>query len=385
MRKGASHNSPHEGSIVRRKDGRYQAQIMINGKRMYKYSKKKSEVSDWLLQIRLKSKSLENFNLSLMKFSSWLEYYVDNFCGEVRYSTLENYRGYITNHVLKSNISNVILSDINIFQLNSFFASLTKKDGSELSSKTKRNILVFIRSSLQKAVEIGVLTKNPASFVHIKCGEKSERYILSDKEVRQLISAAGSSSFAPGIWIQASIGLRTSEVLALRRSSLIEKDGKVFVDIKHAVKRLPSEEGKITWQLAEPKTKTSIAIVPLPDFLADKLKKHFCEQDQNTTPLWCDDPFICCDPDTGGMVTPDRYRDFWAKLRKETGLPDNAVPHCLRHYTASSLINKGVSPATTARILRHAQSSTTMDYYVHATDSMTAEAVENLDNLFLKG
>ena len=51
-----SRRSNGEGSIVRRKDGRYQGSIMANGMRRYYYSSKRADCVNWLTEIRAKLK-----------------------------------------------------------------------------------------------------------------------------------------------------------------------------------------------------------------------------------------------------------------------------------------------------------------------------------------
>lgn len=72
--------------------------------------------------------------------------------------------------------------------------------------------------------------------------------------------------------------------------------------------------------------------------------------------------FIICS-DTGGFIDPGTFRSFMRKSVENAGLPQNITPHSLRHYAASNLIRKGASVTATARILRHAQSSTTLNVY----------------------
>ena len=52
--------------------------------------------------------------------------------------------------------------------------------------------------------------------------------------------------------------------------------------------------------------------------------------------------------------------------------------HGLRHTNASLLIAQGVDVRTVASLLGHAQASTTLDIYAHASDKNKREAQEKL-------
>jgi len=47
----ASKRSNNEGSIFKRKDGRWCAQVSLNGRRITKYAKTQKECRDWVNQI----------------------------------------------------------------------------------------------------------------------------------------------------------------------------------------------------------------------------------------------------------------------------------------------------------------------------------------------
>lgn len=359
----------HEGSIVLRKDGLYQASIMFNGIKKYSYSMDKRVCQTWLAeqQLRLsRNQPVTDNNITLLK---WLQHYIETYCeGYCRPATIDNYRLYADKHIARSIIADTPISKLTCDHIQLFLNNLERLDGNgELSSKSIRNMYIFLKAALKQAKVCGLTYINAAEGVRLKKGESNKRPLLSDEQVNAVIQAAGSHAFSIGIKIQATVGLRTSEVLALRHSSLITVDGIPALNVEYAVKREPVKNPKAGspmtyWVLSEPKTTASKALVPIPCSLYKEIQDSINAQHEQAAkcPVYIDDPFICGDPDTGGLVTPDRYRAFWNKLREQVGLPKEAVLHCLRHYAASTLIKNGASPVATARILRHAQNSTTI-------------------------
>ena len=381
-----SRRGNHEGCIIQRSDGLFRAAIMYCGDKKYHYSRQKQDCHAWLAEQQLKFRRGQPITNSDITLLDWLRHFMSTYCeGYVRPATLANYELYAEGHIARSNISGTPISKLSCDHIQLFLNSVRRLDGQgELSQKTIRNMYVYLKSALEQARICGLTNINAAEGVRLKKSEAHKRPLLTDEQIESVLQAAGTHAFAIGLRIQATIGLRTSEVLALRQSSLVSVDGIHCLNIEYAVKREPvagTSKTKTKWILSEPKTAASKALVPIPDFLYQDLIESIKAQEEQSkkSPLYKQDPFICGDPDTGDMISPDRYRSYWIKLREQAGLPKDAVLHCLRHYAASSLIRSGASPVATARILRHAQNSTTLNFYAHENLSGAYEAVKLID------
>jgi hypothetical protein len=72
----AKRRGNHEGSIYRRKDGTWCAQVSLNRRRLTKYGKSQSECRDWIKQTRAKIEgglTYEGAHLTLERFIEiWL-------------------------------------------------------------------------------------------------------------------------------------------------------------------------------------------------------------------------------------------------------------------------------------------------------------------------
>ena len=385
-----SRRGNHEGSIILRKNGLYQASIMFNGIKKYHYSKDKRVCQTWLAEQQLKLSRNQAITDNKVTLIQWTRHYINTYCeGYCRSTTLANYRLYTEGHIARSSIADISIFKLTCDHIQVFINNVERLDGhGELSQKTCRNLYIFIKAALEQAKICGLTYINAAEGVRLKKGESNKRPLLSDEQVEAVIQAAGSHAFAIGIKIQAVVGLRTSEVLALRHSSLVTVDGIPTLNVEYAVKREPIKNPTTNspathWVLSEPKTASSKALVPIPCSLYKEIRDSIKAQHEQAAkcPVYIEDPFICGDPDTGDLVTPDRYRAFWCKLREQVGLPKEAVLHCLRHYAASTLIKNGASAVSTARILRHAQNSTTLNFYAHENLSGAYDAVRLLDKI----
>lgn len=387
MSKSQTRRGNHEGSIVKRADGRFQASIMYDGKRKYYYNTRRPECVKWLTDMRTRIRRGMPVSDSEMTLGEWVEHYITTYCvGFVRSSTLQNYVSYSERHIQPNRVSAIKLSALNSDHIQVFMNELKRSDGAgELSVHTQRNIWLFLSGALNAAENSGLIFRNPAKCVKLKKGEKKERPYLTDEDVRRLIFAAEGHPWQIGIIILAH-GLRISEMLALRHSSIIEADGVLCFDVKHAVKREICLEdkhdgNKTILRLSEPKTKSSIRLVPIIPAVVNIVKSHTKSQEKQAKCAYgCYEanPFLVGSSALGAMVDPDRFRKWFRKCVEKAGLSRDVTPHALRHYAARTMVRSG-SPAAAARVLGHSSAQTTLNHYVSENLAAASVAVDALE------
>ena len=191
MAKAQTRRGNHEGSIVKRADGRFQASIMFESKRIYYYNIKRTECVKWLTDMRTRIRQGMPVSDSNLTLGEWIEHYISTYCvGFVRSSTLQNYISYSQRHIQPNKLAKVKLTNQNADQIQVFMNDLQRYDGAgELSAHTQRNIWLFLSSTLTAAENSGLIFRNPAKGVKLKKGDKKERPYLSDDDVRKLIQA----------------------------------------------------------------------------------------------------------------------------------------------------------------------------------------------------
>lgn len=364
----------HQGSLIKRKDGRWQASVMLKSKRLYFYSYNKKDCLNWLLEMQVKIRegvSLANGKLRLI---DWIARYIELYCKPyVRSSTLANYSCYGSKHLIRYAIAEMSIEGISVDDAQAFVNELSgdkgRLDGKGiLSTKTVRSIVLFLTAAMEQAQANGYVRTNVFDVVKLPKLKSSKRAFLAEHEVKRLLKEGTGHPYSIGLEILAESGLRIGELLALRHSSLTECNGIVCLDITHSLKREhnPNAKGNAPHtilHLADTKTECSEAKVPITPDLYEKLTAHIERQKELVNlGVYQNDPFIICS-DTGGFIDPGTFHAFMRKIVANAGLPKNITPHSLRHYAASNLIRKGASVTATARILRHAQSSTTLNVY----------------------
>lgn len=122
-------NGNGEGSVVHRKDDRWQASIwntLPTGerKREYHYAKTRKECTAWITTVRIqKMKGISVLNPNLT-FLDWLRKWLTSYCINIRDSTRMNYTTYIKKHICHHKISRVVLKDLTTNDLQDFVVYL---------------------------------------------------------------------------------------------------------------------------------------------------------------------------------------------------------------------------------------------------------------------
>lgn len=168
-----------------------------------------------------------------------------------------------------------------------------------------------------------------------------------------------------GVYLQAALGLRPSEVLGLHVADFAFLASPAKVRIKRQL--APDGSTFVT-----PKTESSVRDVVLVERVKVLLSEHI-RQYPNAAGLVLSSPY-------GNPVTHKVYgRAFRAARGRVKGLPDGVTPHTLRHHTASVLIAEGVPVTTVAKFLGHGDGGALLlRTYAHLlpdADEVTARAL----------
>lgn len=379
-----------DGSVVKRKDGRFQASRMFHGKRLYFYSWDEAECYRWLDELKVKEMQgmpITNGDVTLEEFARC---YIERYCKPyVRPATLKNYQGYNENYIAASNIGKMKLCRIYADHIQDFVNELVEKG---LSGKTIANIMSFLEAVFSQAVRSRLIFFNPCEGVRLPKKKTRERPLISEEEYNRLLKSADTQTMRTAIAVLGE-GLRIGELLGLQWKDFIETEGVPVLRVSKALKREyifdekqeKAKGAKTDIRLSDTKTESSERFVPLLPSIISELEKLKTEQSTIAGQFGIDftnELFIIGSVGSNGFkyITPDKFRADFAKCVKKAGLPKEVTPHALRRYTSSTLIRKGASPAAVAKLLGHAHPSTTLTYYSRESFQGTFEAVKLLEN-----
>jgi integrase len=366
-----------EGTITRRKDGRWEAKHTVDTaegpKRRALYGKTRKEVADKLAKALVDRASGYAFDTENMTVGEYLDRWLkDSDRGSVRTSTYERHEQIVRLH-LKPALGRIKLSKLTPAHVQGLYRD---KLDSGLASATVQKIHTVLHKALAQALKWNMIPRNAADAVNAPRPAPEEMHPLSPDEALKLIEAARGDKLEALYVLAVHTGMRQGELLALRWEDVNLNEG--VIRIRHTLVR---SGGRIS--LGEPKTKGSRRPVHLTGAAVEALKTHLEQQLEDIDRLGdlYHDLGLVFTSGVGTLINPTnlRRRSF-ASLLQRAGLPQIRF-HDLRHTCATLLLSRNVHPKYVQELLGHATVAITLDTYshvIHGMGSHTARAMEDV-------
>lgn len=347
----------------------------------------------------------------------WLDEYAPQ---NLQTGTIEDYKDELDSKILPA-LGHLKLSDLKPVKLNSVFSAMAKdgarKDGKKggYSKNTIKKTQDVLSSILRTATEWEIIEKNPmdkvrlvgddpadnikyftpeqaATFLnyierpyriktsgHKRVDDTGKEYVVKEYESKREMPEQLKILFNLAIYG----GLRKGELLALEWSDINFDRNTVSVSKSVAI-----VGGQ---QIVKcPKTKNSKRVISIPESLTQRIRAMKAERLRYRLSIgdyWQGGEWLFIQ-DNGKQMS---YYTPYATLREaierhNTNVaPDLKLPlipfHGLRHTSATLLIAGKQDAKTVAARLGHAQTSTTMNIYVHAlkeNDQIAVNAIEDV-------
>lgn len=359
-----------EGSIYRRRDGRWAASLTVgndaNGRQRRRafYAKTRREVEEKLARARaaqLDGLLLESNQLTVSEYlTRWLE---DDARVTVRPTTYASYESVIRLHI-SPHLGRVKLSKLGPAQVQALYAKL-EQDGA--SPRMRQYVHAILHRALSRAVKWELITRNPCTAVARPRAPQKEIRPLDQAQVRSLLKVAHGDPLEALYVLAVTTGLRQGEILALRWQD---------VDIERRTVTVRRTLTEVNGQLAfgEPKTKRGRRAVEIPELAARALRAHRSTIAAIPHPA----SLVFADSKGGPIRKQNLVRRSFRPLLKRAKL-GHVRFHDLRHTAATLLLAEGVHPKVVQERLGHATISITLDTYSHVLEGMDREAANRLD------
>lgn len=217
------------GKPSKLKNGRWRARIPVgrneDGELKYRNVTAKTEDECWeRLKTLKKELGLPEEIDSHMPFGEWIDYWFREFCApRLRASTQETYRNRIYKQIIPK-IGNIPLDELKNNDLQAFYSHLiaegrlinVDKFGSGLSNSHIRHIHSHCSAALKKAIEEGLIFKNPADGCRLPPKVHGKITILTHDELYRLLVQAKYDGMFEMLFLDITTGLRRGELVALK-------------------------------------------------------------------------------------------------------------------------------------------------------------------------
>src|SRR5215469_2154060 len=261
-----------EGSIYRRKDGRYAAAITLeNRKRKTFYGKTRREVQEKLNAALHDRKEGTLATGPQLLLRTYLEHWLEQvYKPTVKQLSYQQYRSIVRNHLVPV-LGNVSLQKLTAEKIQALY---TRRLNEGLAPRTIVLIHAVLHSALENAVKWGLVSRNVAKLVSLPRIERYEAQTLTAEQAVKLIDVALGSRIEALLLVALVTGMRRGELLALRWGDIdFEKD---VVDVQHTMSYIYG----YGYKESEPKTRSSRRVIVLPEVAVEALKEHREYQEQ---------------------------------------------------------------------------------------------------------
>ena len=363
-----------EGSLFKRPNGTWRAQVTVGGKRLSTSTKTRKEGQHWLKKTIEQVDSGLTFENSKLRLEDFLNEWHENVQFSLRPDTWNQYGQIINDHIIPT-LGKIKLIDLHPDRIQRLYNERIQ-DG--IGHRTIQLTHSVLRRALNQGVKLGLIIRNPTSATNPPKPIQNEMKVLNEFQAQQLIYLAESvnNRFAVLFHLAIITGMRKSELLGLRWNDLDWT--KRTLQVQSQIKRIKGGG----FYFSSPKTKSGKRKIILGENTIKKLNRHFKQLTpikQKAEKKWQEHDLIFPSI-VGTPLNQSKISKSLKNLLKEAQLPVIRF-HDLRHTAASLMLNYGIPVIIVSRRLGHARPSITLDIYGHLIPSRQEEAAELMDKL----
>lgn len=301
-----------------------------------------------------------------MSYERFLGEWIKEKRKEVVKSTLARYENRIDIHI-KDQIGDFAIEEIDKDVLQDFADELKKKIPNQ--SSTIKDVFIIVRSSLERAKEVGIIPENPAEEVSIPKEQKqSEMVIWNKNQIKAYLEALYKHPSYLAMYLVLKEGLQQGEALGLQW-------GNVKFNSKMAkIDKILSHDGKELLDKTKEHSRSSkIRSMKFSNETIAELKNRLKAQEELKT----DNPLdLVVMTSNGTPIAPKNLLRVHYRYCEQLGLPRTSFIE-LRHSYALASIKSGMNPIKLTERLSYND----MRYLKIYENHLTAKEKEKINEL----
>ena len=367
--------------ICQRKDGIYMGRYTdMYGKRKAIYNKSLAQLKRDLKQLQAYAeygKSVKE-NLTLDKwYERWMEIYKKP---SVRGDSISQY-AIVYRKSIGPYLGFMQIKDINKSHVQELI-NIAAEHGYKYERQNK--IKIIMRDMMQRALEDGLVFKNPVSGIRLLADRNIKARSLTICEQEKFFEACKGTFYENAFRVAVNTGLRPGELFALTRNDIDFERGVIRVR-KTLVYQKYLDDNRKEFHIEPPKTPQSNRDVPINSecrtYLIKQLElkkivssKSPKEQNDFLFTTKFNTPLNAQIFNQGIHAV---IRDMNLLLPADDQF-QNFSGHRFRHTFATRLFDAGVEPKVVQEYLGHATLKMTMDLYTHVTEDRAKTDIEKI-------
>jgi len=265
----AKRRANHEGTLYRRKDGLWCAQVSLDGHRLTKYGKTQQECRLWVQGILGKIDSGLTYASTHITVESFLNLWLSGKELSCRERTVFQYRR-LAQHYILPYLGEMRIQDVRPDHILRMYSKF-KESGT--GARTLQLVHAALHNVFKQALREGAISRNPTDFVERPRAEHHQFKTFTEDQARQFLTAAAGHRYEALFYLALSTGMREGELLGLKWSDL--DWGKGVLSIQRQLERI---ELKGLF-FVPPKTEAGRRQIKLGQGMLDRLAEHKKRQD----------------------------------------------------------------------------------------------------------
>ena len=376
----------NEGSLRKRKDGKWEARVTVGiladgkQKRVSLYGKTRQEASQKMTELLNNLQKGLITNPTEVTLSEWFDTYMLVYKKKkTKPTSYVNYSVKIKNHINPA-IGHIKLKALRQEHIQRFVNSMIDK---ELSPSTIEASYKLLHNALETAVDNGMIVRNVAQRVELPRIRKKEERVLTVEEQVAFVEQAKKEYMGELFIFDLCTGMRMGELLGLKWEDIDFEKRQLHVS-RIIRKVIDPDQENSRWHLefGTPKTPSSDRIIPLNETAIKILHDVKEKQKQNkdiAKAAYEDNHLVFCTK-LGRPQEQNNMRRKFDSICKKVGITD-LHPHSLRHTFTTRGAENGIDVRVMQRFLGHSTIRQTVDTYTHILDDLKHDEILKLDNV----
>jgi integrase len=351
-----------EGTIYRRKDGRYEAKAWVETtsgitKRVSRYGKTRSEAHEKLTAALAQRQQGVPVPDRMPRLGDYLDYWMKNVVRPTaKRTTHRRYEG-IVRIYLKPGLGRYSLVRLNARTVQDFLNQKLAEGRSVRNVQIMRQVL---SSALSQAMREELLFRNVARLVKLPLYDPDEVKPWTDDEARRFFDAIRNHPLYPVFVLLIVYGVREGEVLGLPWANVDFERGTLYVK-----QQLQCDGGELYVDSVKTRSgKRMLAIVPLTHQVLRAQQLHQARQRVEAGEKWKGtgawEGFVFTTR-SGLPISPRNFYKSFKRLCEQHGIRSIRV-HDLRHTNSTWLKDLDVPERDIQAMLGHANGAMTRHY-----------------------